>query len=65
MDADSGVAFLLDQVMVGTSAALPALSVGIFNRRGDHQPSGPDASALPAKSCAVRRNSAERTRRGN
>ena len=25
-DADSGVAFLLDQVMVGTSAALPALS---------------------------------------
>ena len=47
MDADSGVAFLLDQVMVGTSAALPALSVGIFNRRGDHQPSGPDASALP------------------
>ena len=46
-DADSGVAFLLDQVMVGTSAALPALSVGIFNRRGDHQPSGPDASALP------------------
>ncbi len=45
MDADSGVAFLLDQVMVGTSAALPARSgdgrhlrgpVGAV--RGDLQP---------------------------
>ncbi|WP_295622597.1 hypothetical protein, partial [uncultured Lamprocystis sp.] len=46
-DAGSGVAILLDLVMVATFEALSALSVGIFNRRGDHQPSGPDASALP------------------
>jgi hypothetical protein len=36
-DADSGVAFLLDLVMVATFEALSALPVGIFNRRGDHQ----------------------------
>ena len=36
----SGVAILLDLVMVGTFEALSALPVGIFSRRGDHQPSG-------------------------